>query len=151
MTSPVVSAFGLETSTVPLANLNGELMPLSEAKVPVLDRGYLFGDGVYEVLRVYGGRPWKEDEHFARLTRSLGEVGIRGVDLDRLRRRWRETLRAAGFREATIYVHVTRGVAPRAHAFPASATPTELIWVQEYRDAYGDLRANGAGVVLYQK
>jgi D-alanine transaminase len=149
MPAPIVSAFGLETSSVPLANLNGAIMPLTEAKVPVLDRGYLFGDGVYEALRVYRGRLWLEDEHFARLARSLDELRIRGVDLARLRRRCRETLSASGFGEALLYLQVTRGVAPRAHAFPAAATPTELIWVQEYRDGYAELRANGAGVVLF--
>ena len=149
MTSAPVSPFGLATSTIPLANLNGEMMPLTEAKVPVLDRGYLFGDGIYEVLRVYGGKPWLEEEHFARLARSLDEVKIRGVDLNRLRQRWRETLAKSGHAEATIYIQVTRGVAPRAHAFPATATPTELIWVQEYRDGYDDLRAHGASVILF--
>src|SRR4051812_46572357 len=115
-----------------LANLNGDFMPLSEAKVPVLDRGYLFGDGIYEVLRVYSGKMWLEEEHFARLTRSLAEIRIEGVDGARLRQRCRETLARSGLAEALIYMHVTRGVAPRAHAFPAAATPTELIWVQEY-------------------
>ena len=136
-------------SAVPLANLNGELMPLTEAKVPVLDRGYLFGDGIYEALRIYGGRMWLEEEHFARLARSLDEIRIAGVDLNRLRQRCRETLAASGLAEAFLYLQVTRGVAPRAHAFPVSATPTELIWVQEYQDGYGDLHATGASVLLY--
>jgi D-alanine transaminase len=149
MSPAPVSAFGLATSSVPLANLNGEMMPLTEAKVPVLDRGYLFGDGVYEALRVYSGRVWLEEEHFARLARSLDELRIRGVDIARLRRRCRETVSASGFAEALLYLQVTRGVAPRAHACPAAATPTELIWVQEYCDGYSELRANGAGVVLY--
>jgi D-alanine transaminase len=149
MSAAPVSAFGLATTSEPLANLNGAMMPLSEAKVPVLDRGYLFGDGVYEALRVYSGRAWLEDEHFARLARSLDELRIRGVDVDRLRRRCRETVAASGHAEALLYLQVTRGVAPRAHAFPATATPTELIWVQEYRDGYGEMRASGASVVLF--
>ena len=64
------------TPSVPLADLNGVRMPLSEAKVSVLDRGFLFGDGVYEVLRVYRGRMWLEDAHFARLDRSVKELHI---------------------------------------------------------------------------
>src|SRR6516162_4401223 len=98
----------------PLANLDGVLLPLSEAKVPALDRGFLFGDAVYEVLRVYGGRPWLADEHFARLARSLDAVRIQGIDLARLRRRMDETLAAAGAAEAIVYIQVTRGAAPRS-------------------------------------
>src|SRR6266850_713784 len=58
----------------PLANLNGTILPLAEARVPVLDRGFLFGDAVYEVLRVYRGKPWLMDDHFARLGRSLEAI-----------------------------------------------------------------------------
>jgi D-alanine transaminase len=137
------------TGPVPLANVNGERMPLSEAKVPVLDRGLLFGDSVYEVLRIYAGRPWLEDGHFARLEHSLAAVRIRGVDLLRLRRRMRETIAAGPFHEATVYIQVTRGVAPRSHAFPASVIPTELLFVQPYTDAYCEARRTGCGVVTH--
>lgn len=132
----------------PLANLNGVTMPLSEVKVSVLDRGFLFGDAIYEVLRVYDGRPWLEDDHFVRLDRSLNEVRIRGVDVARLRRRMHETLTAAKIPEATVYIQVTRGAAPRSHPFPASATPLELLWVAEFRDPYTEARQTGAAVSL---
>src|SRR5262245_32093076 len=107
----------------PLASLNGVQMPLSEAKVPVLDRGFLFGDAVYEVLRVYAGQPFLADEHFQRLARSLEEVRIRGVDVERLRRRMHETIAAGPFREALVYIQITRGAAPRSHEFPADTRP----------------------------
>src|SRR5262245_46934369 len=107
----------------PLANLNGAQMPLAEVKVSALDRGFLFGDAVYEVLRVYQGKPWLEEEHFARLARSLEAIRIRGVEPDRLRRRMHETIAAGPFREATVYIQVTRGAAPRSHPFPVNATP----------------------------
>jgi D-alanine transaminase len=131
----------------PVANVNGELMPLSEAKVPVLDRGFLFGDAIYEVLRVYAGKPWLEDEHFARLRNSLAEIRIGGVDVERLRRRMRETIAAGPFHEATAYLHVTRGAAPRSHPFPSGTVPFELIFVQPFRDPYVEARQNGAGVL----
>jgi len=70
-----------------LANINGTQVPLREATVSALDRGFLFGDAVYEVLRVYRSRPWLEEEHFRRLAHSLEAVRIRGVNLDRLRER----------------------------------------------------------------
>src|SRR5437899_3415474 len=101
----------------PLANINGEIQPLADVKISVLDRGFLFGDSIYEVLRVYQGKPWLEDDHFARLARSLAEVRIAGADIAGLRRRMYDTIAAGNFREATVYIQVTRGVAPRSHAF----------------------------------
>ena len=122
--------------------------PSTEAKVSVLDRGFLFGDGIYEVLRVYSGKPWLEDDHFARLERSLAAVRIEGVDLDRLRRQVHEGIASGGFREAIVYIQITRGVAPRAHAFPADVRPTELLWIKEATDTYGPQRENGVRVSL---
>jgi D-alanine transaminase len=130
-----------------LANLNGELMPLAEAKVPALDRGFLLGDAVYEVLRVYAGKPWLADEHFERLRRSLEAIRIGGIDLGRLRRRMLETIAAGSFREATAYLQITRGAAPRAHPFPANATPLEFLYVQKFNDPYREARQTGAAVL----
>jgi D-alanine transaminase len=132
----------------PLCVLNGARLPLAEAKVSVLDRGFLFGDGVYEVLRVYGGKPWLADEHFARLARSLQEIAIHGADVDRLRRQMEDLIAAGPFREAIAYIQVTRGVAPRAHPFPASVRPTELVWLQEISDSYAEKREKGVAVSL---
>src|SRR4051794_5936001 len=130
-----------------LANLNGDLLPLAEARVPALDRGFLFGDAVYEVLRVYEGKPWLEEEHFARLGRSLNAVRIAGVDLARLRRRLRETIDAGSFRGALAYLQITRGSPPRAHNFPATIKALELLWVDEFRDPYAEARVKGGAVV----
>jgi D-alanine transaminase len=132
-----------------LANLNGEILPLAEARVPALDRGFLFGDAVYEVLRVYQGRPWLMEEHFGRLARSLAAIRITGVDLDRLRRRLLETIRAGSFGEATAYLQVTRGAAARQHVFPAGITPLEFLYVQEFRDPYAEARRAGAAVITH--
>lgn len=132
-----------------LANLNGELMALEEARIPALDRGFLFGDAVYEVLRVYQGRPWLADEHFRRLRHSLEAVRIEGVDVGRLRRRAEETITAGAFQEATVYLQVTRGVAPRKHPFPANTTPLEFLYVQDFADPYVEARREGAAVITY--
>jgi D-alanine transaminase len=132
-----------------LANLNGELMPLAEVKISALDRGFLFGDAVYEVLRVYQGRPWLQEEHFRRLDRSLEAIRIRGVDAERLRRRMLETIAAGPFLEATVYIQITRGAAPRRHPFPAQAVPLEFLYVQEFHDPYQEARRTGAGVITH--
>jgi len=105
--------------------LNGELLPLDEAKVPVLDRGFIFGDGVYELVPVYSRVPFRLDEHLARLERSLGEAKIRNPYS---RSRWREIIYqlidAQPFEDQGVYFQVTRGVAKRDHAFPRDAQPT---------------------------
>ncbi len=119
----------------PIACLNGEWMPLSEAKVPVTDRGFLFGDGVYEVYRLYGGRLWLEKSHTDRLRRSLRELEIHNVDLDQVSDQIKETVSRSGIVEGTVYIQITRGAAPRRHRFPESDTPpTKLIIVSPYDD-----------------
>ena len=133
----------------PLANLNGKILPLDEVTISPLDRGFLFGDAVYEVLRVYNGRPWLEQEHFDRFERSIGEIHIKGVDMKRMRQRMHETIKAGGFRECIVYLQVTRGAAPRKHAFPKDVQPLELLWVQEYPDSYRPLCETGCSVVTY--
>jgi D-alanine transaminase len=105
--------------------LNGELLPLDEAKVPVLDRGFIFGDGVYELVPVYSRVAFRLDEHLARLERSLGEAKIRDPYS---RQRWREIIYqlvdAQPFEDQGVYFQVTRGVARRDHAFPRDIQPT---------------------------
>lgn len=118
-----------------LACLNGELMPVDQARVPVWDRGFTFGDSVYEVMRIYQGCCWLEDDHMARLRRSLAEMEFPPVDLERLTARMHRTISASGIEEGTAYLQLTRGVAPRAHAFPDPAVPpTEVIVIRVYDD-----------------
>ena len=134
-----------------LACLNGVTMPIEQARVPVWDRGFLFGDSVYEVCRIYRGRCWLEDEHFARLRRSLKELEFPPVDVDGLIDRVHRTIAAGGIGEGTVYIQITRGVAPRAHAFPdPPVPPTELIVVRPYDDSEtARLRETGARVISY--
>lgn len=132
----------------PLANLNGKQMPLSEVMVPAMDRGFLFGDAVYEVLRVYAGRPFLLAEHMQRLARSLESIRISGVNLDRIRQRVLQTIAAGPFPEAIVYIQVTRGCgSSRSHTFPPQTTPLELLYVQEFADPYKEARESGAGVI----
>lgn len=137
---------------IPLANWNGEELPLDKVRVPAMDRSFLFGDGVYEVVRVYHGRPFLLEEHLARLQRSLGHLRIR-TDLDRLRRRLLETLLHSRVTDGTVYVHVSRGEAPRrSHVFPVPPpAPNELIYVRELsRRVHDDLRAVGAKAITVE-
>lgn len=114
-----------------LAWLDGEWLPIEEARVPVLDRGNMFGDGVYEVVRSYDGRLWALDLHLERLARSLQAIGIAGVTMAEVRPLVEEGNRRGGYANARVYLHVTRGVAPRVHTFPTNTKPTLLITVEE--------------------
>lgn len=105
--------------------LNGDFLPVSEAKVSVLDRGFIFGDGIYEVIPVYGGRLFRLPHHLDRLDHSL--EGIRMANpLDH--RRWQEVLeelvRINGAGDQSLYLQITRGVSAREHDFPRDVKPT---------------------------
>ena len=126
-----------------LANINGEITPLSEAKIPALDRGFLFGDAVYEVMWVNQGKMWLEEEHFTRLERSLNLIRIQGVNLVSLAARVYETIATGKFKNAIVYVQITRGAAPRSHAFPKDVKPFEFLFVQEFNDPYAEMREKG--------
>lgn len=106
--------------------LNGEYLPVERAQVSVMDRGFLFGDGVYEVVPVFGGRCFRVAEHLSRLEHSLCETGIPQPLTQAEWLRVFETLIAAhGGGDQAIYLQVTRGVAPvREHKFPEPCTPT---------------------------
>lgn len=106
--------------------VNGAFVPLAEARVPVLDRGFLFADGVYEVIPAYGGKPFAPREHLARLARSLRELAIANPhsedDWAALAQR---LIDLNGGGDCTVYLQVTRGApARRGHPFPAGTPPT---------------------------
>jgi D-alanine transaminase len=134
-----------------LACLNGELMPVDQARIPVWDRGFLFGDAVYEVCRLYQGCCWLEDEHMARLRRSLAAIELTNVDLEGLTARLHRTISGSGIQEGTAYIHLTRGVTARVHAFPAPPVPpTELIVIRQFDDEpAARLRATGVSAISH--
>jgi D-alanine transaminase len=144
----------------PIVYLNGELVPLSEARVPVLDRGFIFGDGIYEVAPLYAhasGRrtAFRLKQHLARLARSVGKIGIANPLDDA---GWRELIGRVveanetdgGLRadqDAIAYIQVTRGVAKRGHAFPASVKPTVFVMVTALSLPAAAQRASGVACV----
>ena len=113
-----------------IAYLNGQWMQIEQAKVPVEDRGYLFGDGLYEVVVSYGGRIWALERHLLRLARGIGELRFEGVEIAHVREVAREALKRSDIPEAFIYIQLTRGVAPRKHNWPAGLTPTLFVSVR---------------------
>jgi D-alanine transaminase len=109
--------------------LNGAFLPYEQATLPVEDRAFLLADGIYEVARVYGGRPFQMEAHLKRLARSARELRLPEPDLAELDRAGRELLTLNNLSEATIYMQISRGAYnPRTHAFPTGEiTPTVLM------------------------
>ena len=136
--------------------LNGEFASVRTAKVSVMDRGFIFGDGVYEVAPLYGGRPLRFAEHMARLDRSLSELRIANP---RSREQWRELVdrlvaehaRLAGVRaedyDQIVYIQVTRGVAMRDHVMIPGLEPTVFAFVNRMSPPSGEERQQGVACV----
>jgi D-alanine transaminase len=131
-----------------LANWNGEQMPLSEVRVSVLDRAFMFGDAVYEVIRIYGGRAWRLKDHIDRLGTGLNEVQI-PFNAKIVEERLESLLKSSGLKEALAYVQVTRGCAPRHHYYPKNPQPNCLVYVEQFDDPHEPLRKSGARAVMF--
>ena len=122
------------------AYLNGEFVPLDEAKVSVLDRGFVFGDGIYEVVPVYDRVPFRWDHHLARLNRSLDRIQITNpLEQSSWTKLVNELIERHPWDNQFIYFQITRGVAKRDHAFPANTMPTVFAMCSEFvRPAVSD-------------
>jgi len=108
--------------------LNGEFMPIEQARVPVLDRGFIFGDGVYELIPVYSRRPFRLMEHLRRLQHSLASIKLANPHDDATWAQLIDRLIALNEPEdQSVYMHVTRGPAKRDHAFPKEVVPTVFL------------------------
>jgi len=131
--------------------LNGKLLPIEQATVSVLDRGFIFGDGVYELVPVYSRVPFRLEEHLVRLERSLGEAKIRNPYS---RQQWRahiyQLVDAQPFEDQGIYFQVTRGVAKRDHAFPKSVEPTVFMMANPLTNPPQAQIENGSAAVSAQ-
>ncbi|MBX9869824.1 MAG: D-amino acid aminotransferase [Burkholderiaceae bacterium] len=132
----------------PIVYLNGKLTPISEAHVPVLDRGFIFGDGIYEVIPVYGRKMFRADQHLARLFRSLAAIGIPNPHS---KEAWlqliAQVMDAHPADDQMVYLQVTRGVAKRMHAFPADVVPTVFIMTNPIVLPSAEVRAAGVKCV----
>ena len=129
--------------------LNGNFIPLEQAQVPILDRGFIFADGVYEVIPVFSGNPFRLKEHMERLRNSLDGISLQ---LDYDREKWQSLIdqllalnRVTG--DSSIYIQVTRGVAERNHFYQAGSTPTVFIYCKPLQET--DV-SRGVGAVLHE-
>jgi D-alanine transaminase len=131
-----------------LCYLNGRYLRLADAQVSVLDRGFIFGDGVYEVAPVYSRKLFRFDEHMARLARSLGKLRIgnpfnREQWLERIRPLVAALAEQPGNDDQLVYIQITRGVAPRDHVMPADIEPTVFMMVSKMKPPSLEQRHHG--------
>ena len=127
-----------------IAFVNGKFCTLADAVVSVEDRGFQFGDGIYEVIRTYDGRPFELEAHLARLDQSACALDLRQPYS---RQDWiqhiLEGIRMAGYQNAKVYLQVTRGTAPREHVCPPDITPTVVMTVRELHSLSPSVQAGG--------
>ena len=136
-----------------LCYLNGAYGSLRDAKVSVLDRGFIFGDGIYEVVPAYAGKLFRFDEHMARLSRNLGKLRIANPHssddwLERCRKLIAAlSVQGAGAIDQLVYIQVTRGVAPRDHVMPADLRPTVFMMCSPMKPPTVEQRHQGVACV----
>ena len=133
-----------------LAYLNGEIMPIENAKVSIEDRGYQFGDGVYEFIASYDGVLFMLEDHLDRLHRSLDALAYPAISRDGIRRAVLTLLERSGYARAGIYLQITRGVQPRDHAFAPDLSPQIIMTVRPVKDIPRTLRENGASILTVE-
>jgi D-alanine transaminase len=140
--------------TIPdtLCYLNGEYSALRDAKVSVLDRGFIFGDGIYEVVPAYGGKLFRFDEHLARLNRSLGKLRIENPHtreqwVERARKLVAALIEKTGAPDQLVYIQITRGVAVRDHVMPNDVQPTVFMMCSPMKPASAEQRHHGVACI----
>lgn len=131
-----------------LCYLNGQIGPIGEAKISVMDRGFMFGDGIYEVLPVYERRIFRFDEHMERMDRSLAKLRIPNPQS---RVEWlalcRKLVAAQAFDDQVVYIQISRGVAPRDHVMPKDVVPTVFVMCTPMASVPAELRHHGAACI----
>jgi D-alanine transaminase len=130
-----------------LAYVNGTILPIHQAVVPIEDRGYQYADAVYEVIASAGGRLFCLPEHLDRLERSMQALAFPAVPRDRIQSAVEELFRRAELPRAAVYIQVSRGVAPRAHPFPPLAVPQVVMTIRPVADTQPAMCAKGATAI----
>lgn len=132
----------------PLVYLNGDFLPPEQARVSAFDRGFVFADGVYEVIPVYGRRLFRLPQHLARLNNSLSGIRLANpLDAQQWLSVCTRLIEANSDEDQSIYLQVTRGPAPRDHAFPAETTPTIFAYAQPLKYPVAEQLASGVAAI----
>ena len=128
--------------------LNGKFLPESEAYVSVLDRGFIFGDGIYEVMPVYGGKLFRFNEHMARLQNSLDEIKLKNpLSTGEWQKTLTELIQRNGDGDQSLYLQITRGSAKRDHALPINPEPTLFAMCNELKPLPAEIIHDGVAAI----
>jgi D-alanine transaminase len=130
-----------------LAYVNGDILPIEKAVVPIEDRGYQFADAVYEGIASYNGNLFYLDAHLDRLERSMKALSFPAVSRDKIKQAILELLDASGIARAFIYLQISRGVAPRNHAFPEAADVQFVMTIRPVNEVPEKLKKEGAHAI----
>lgn len=133
-----------------LAFLNGEIKPIDETFVPVSDRGYMFGDAVYEFIASYNGKLFCVDEHLDRLENSMAMLSYPPMDRETVKRQLFELFDQSGISRAAVYIQVSRGVAPRDHAYSKNMDVQFLMTVRNVNEIAQEIRDKGIAVITVE-
>lgn len=147
-TQTQVNQPGIPAGATGLVWIDGEVGPIEGARVPLEDRGFLFADGVYEVIKAYGGHLFALGDHLARLERSAAGIRLElPMSVQAMGAIALDLLQQTGLADAEIYVELTRGAARRNHVFPAGVAPRLVIWARQLRDADPDQWTRGVRAI----
>jgi len=130
-----------------LAYVNGEIMPIENAVVSIEDRGYQFGDGVYEFVASYKGRLFMLEPHLDRLERSLRELAFDPIPRADVKQAVLDLLKNSGYQRAGIYIQISRGIAPRNHAIAPGMSPQIIMTIREVAEIPAAKRTSGATAI----
>lgn len=132
--------------------LNGHFIRAEDAVISVEDRGNLFADGVYEVVRFYGGRPFQLEAHLTRLGRSAAAIRLPlPMEREEFAAAAKELVECNGLLDASLYLQVSRGAAPRQHHFPANVQPTVFMIARPIHPQVYELRCSGVECIYYPR
>jgi len=130
-----------------LAYVNGEIMPIEKAVVPIEDRGYQFGDGVYEFVASYEGRPFMLEEHLDRLERSMRELSFEPISRADIGKAVLDLFTLSGYPRAGLYIQISRGVAPRDFAINPDMTLQLIMTIRAVKEMPAEKRKNGVTAI----
>ena len=133
-----------------LAYLNGEILPIEKAYVPIEDRGYQFGDAVYEFIASYNGKLFCLDKHLDRLEHSMQGLSMPTIPREDIRNAVMRLFEKSGIARAGIYMQISRGVSPRNHPFPESAQPQFAMTIRPVEEKPPELRQTGATAITVE-
>jgi D-alanine transaminase len=130
-----------------LAYVNGKIMSIEKASVPIEDRGYQFGDGVYEFVASYEGRLFLLEDHLDRLERSMRELAFDPIPRTEIKTAVRALSEQSGYPRAGVYIQISRGVAPRNHAIAAGLPHQIVMTVRRVKEVPEQMRKQGATAI----